>query len=136
MHLSGSYLVIQWNMLLRFQAAAATLITVCQQIGPDLTAVHVVPQLKELFDDLAFSQDSSSIPGFLGKSYRTSKLRPAEEAQIESRMDLVWVSSTCTLTSGALCRYLESWSMPISCLRFTWMCAGHFCILVLRLFLA
>ncbi|XP_010672618.2 protein GFS12 isoform X2 [Beta vulgaris subsp. vulgaris] len=71
------------------QAAAATLITVCQQIGPDLTAVHVVPQLKELFDDLAFSQDSSSIPGFLGKSYRTSKLRPAEEAQIESRMDLV-----------------------------------------------
>lgn len=71
------------------QAAAATLITVCQQIGPDLTALHVVPQLKELFDELAFSQESSSVPASLGKSYKISKDRSDKEAQIESRMDLV-----------------------------------------------
>ncbi|KAL2922287.1 Protein GFS12 [Bienertia sinuspersici] len=71
------------------QAAAATLITVCKKIGPDLTVVHIVPHLKELFDDLAFSQESSGVPSFLDKSYEISKLRPDNEAQIESRMDLV-----------------------------------------------
>ncbi|CAO2838377.1 unnamed protein product [Amaranthus hypochondriacus] len=71
------------------QAAAASLISVCQQIGPDLTALHVVPQLIELFDELAFSQESSSVPGSLGKSYKISKLEPDNKAQIASRMDLV-----------------------------------------------
>ena len=49
----------------------------------------MVPQLKELFDELAFSQESSSVPGSLGKGYKISKLEPDKKAQIESRMDLV-----------------------------------------------
>lgn len=95
-------LAMQLSILLCFQAAAATLITVCQQIGPDLTALHVVPQLKELFDDLVFSQESSGVSDSLGKIYKISKLRPDKEAQIESRMDLVWVS----ITSINLCKAL------------------------------
>ncbi|XP_021756984.1 protein GFS12-like isoform X2 [Chenopodium quinoa] len=70
------------------QAAAATLITICQQIGPDLTALHIIPQLKELFDELAFSRESSSSPLSLGKSYKISKHSSDKEAEIESRMDL------------------------------------------------
>lgn len=81
-------------MLLYFQAAAATLITVCQQIGPDLTALHVVPHLKELFDELAFSQELSSLPASIGKNYDISNTKSDKETQIESRVDLVWVSNT------------------------------------------
>eukprot|EP00257_Ricinus_communis_P016496 XP_015574682.1 protein GFS12 [Ricinus communis] len=55
------------------QVAATTLMSVCQQIGPELTASHVLPQLKELFDELAFSQETSSDFGFLRKNLRTSK---------------------------------------------------------------
>lgn len=71
------------------QATAATLIAVCQQIGPDLTALHALPQLKELFDELAFSQESSSRPPSPSQTYKVSKLIAEKEAQIESRMDLV-----------------------------------------------
>ncbi|XP_021836164.2 protein GFS12 isoform X3 [Spinacia oleracea] len=71
------------------QAAAATLITVCQQIGPDLTALHVVPHLKELFDELAFSQELSSLPASIGKNYDISNTKSDKETQIESRVDLV-----------------------------------------------
>ncbi|OMO53411.1 hypothetical protein CCACVL1_28649 [Corchorus capsularis] len=71
------------------QVAATTLLTICQRIGPELTALHVLPQLKELFDELAFSQESLSGSGSLGKSLKVSKSKVNEEFQIESRMDLV-----------------------------------------------
>lgn len=69
------------------QVAATTLISICQQIGPELTALHILPQLKELFDELAFSQDTLS--SSLGRSVKVSKQQNDGEAQIESRMDLV-----------------------------------------------
>ncbi|KAL7154403.1 hypothetical protein ABFS83_03G000400 [Erythranthe nasuta] len=42
------------------QCAAKSLIRVCLQIGPDLTALHVLPKLNELFDELAFSQKKNT----------------------------------------------------------------------------
>lgn len=61
--------------------------SICQQIGPELTALHILPQLKELFDELAFSQDTLS--SSLGRGVKVSKQKNDGEAQIESRMDLV-----------------------------------------------
>ncbi|XP_024023375.1 protein GFS12 isoform X2 [Morus notabilis] len=69
------------------QVAATTLMSICQQIGPELTALHILPQLKELFDELAFSQETSSSSS--GRSLKVSKQKNEGEAQIESRMDLV-----------------------------------------------
>lgn len=73
------------------QVAAMTLMVVCQRIGPELTALHVLPQLKELFDELAFSQETGNVSGSFGRNLRISKAKVDGEAQIESRMDLVWV---------------------------------------------
>ncbi|XVF28131.1 hypothetical protein REPUB_Repub15cG0002500 [Reevesia pubescens] len=71
------------------QIAATTLMEICQRIGPELTALHVLPQLKELFDELAFSQECFHGSGSLGKSLRVSKSKINGEFQIDSRMDLV-----------------------------------------------
>ena len=61
---------------------------VCQRIGSDLTALHVLPQLKELFDEIAFSKEV--IGGSpLNRSVKVSKAKIDGEVQIESRMDLV-----------------------------------------------
>lgn len=72
------------------QVAATTLMAVCQRIGPDLTALHVLPQLKELFDELAFSREISQGPApLVRRNSKVSKPKIDGEAQIESRMDLV-----------------------------------------------
>ncbi|GAY35570.1 hypothetical protein CUMW_017090 [Citrus unshiu] len=71
------------------QVAASTLMAICQRIGPDLTALHVLPHLKELFDELAFSQECSDESGSLGGSLKVPKPKVDGESQIESRMDLV-----------------------------------------------
>uniref|UniRef100_A0A2P2K6P1 Putative inactive serine/threonine-protein kinase lvsG isoform X1 n=1 Tax=Rhizophora mucronata TaxID=61149 RepID=A0A2P2K6P1_RHIMU len=71
------------------QVAAATLMEICHQIGPDLTALHVLPQLKELFDELAFSQEIANDSGSFGRRLKISKSKMDGEAQMESRMDLV-----------------------------------------------
>jgi hypothetical protein len=41
--------------------AATALIDLCQPIGPENTSIYVLPQLKELFAELAFSHDSSGL---------------------------------------------------------------------------
>ncbi|GAV71633.1 WD40 domain-containing protein/Beach domain-containing protein [Cephalotus follicularis] len=71
------------------QVAASTLMVICQHIGPDLAELHLVPQLKELFDELAFSQETANGSGYLGKSLKASKSKVDGETQIESRTDLV-----------------------------------------------
>ncbi|GMH19785.1 hypothetical protein Nepgr_021626 [Nepenthes gracilis] len=84
--------LLQKNLELQvLQAAASTLIAICQQIGANLTALHVLPQLKELFDELAFSRESARRPGSIGGSLKILKLKADEEAQIESRMGLVFL---------------------------------------------
>lgn len=69
------------------QVAATSLIAVCQQIGADLTALHVLPKLKELFNELAFSQETLSSGSFGGR-LKVGKTK-MDEVQIDSRMDLV-----------------------------------------------
>lgn len=51
--------------------------------------LHVLPKLKELFDELAFSQEVAKGYATVGKSLKISKLKIGGELQIESRMDLV-----------------------------------------------
>ncbi|KAM7279370.1 hypothetical protein ACFE04_006504 [Oxalis oulophora] len=70
------------------QAAASTLMVICQHIGPDLTVLHVLPQLNELFGELAFSQETANVSGSLGESVKASKPKVDGELQIECRMDL------------------------------------------------
>ncbi|KAE8731018.1 S-adenosylmethionine synthase family protein [Hibiscus syriacus] len=81
------------------QVAATTLMAICQRIGPELTALHVLPQLKVLFDELAFSQEGFNGSQSLGKSLKDSKSKVDGEFQIESRMDLVLLlyPSFCSL---------------------------------------
>ncbi|KAJ8766259.1 hypothetical protein K2173_022318 [Erythroxylum novogranatense] len=71
------------------QVATTTLMAICHRIGPDLTALHVLPQLKDLFDELAFSQETGSGSGSFDKNLKIPKPRTDGEFQIESRMDLV-----------------------------------------------
>ncbi|PSR97851.1 hypothetical protein CEY00_Acc24500 [Actinidia chinensis var. chinensis] len=67
------------------QVAVTSLIAICERIGPDLTALHVLPKLKELFDELAFSQETSFASGSLERSLKVTK----PKLDMESRMDLV-----------------------------------------------
>lgn len=62
---------------------------ICQRIGPELTALHVLPQLKELFDELAFSQETAFGSSASNNSSRVSKPKNDGVAIIESRMELV-----------------------------------------------
>lgn len=59
------------------------LLSICQKIGPDLTASHVLPQLRDLFDELAFSQETTYVLG--------SVSRPGEDFT-GSRAGLLYVS--------------------------------------------
>ncbi|KAI3935635.1 hypothetical protein MKW98_022643 [Papaver atlanticum] len=71
------------------QIAATTLIDVCQRIGTELTTSHILPQLKELFDELAFSQGTVVGSSSQFRSLKVSKSKLDENVQMESRMDLV-----------------------------------------------
>ncbi|XP_020588652.1 protein GFS12 isoform X2 [Phalaenopsis equestris] len=71
------------------QATASALIAFCQRIGSESTASFIVPQLKAIFDALAFSQPPTSEVGSNGKSMKVSTSKSEEKFQIGSRMDLV-----------------------------------------------
>ncbi|KAB8081228.1 hypothetical protein EE612_002250 [Oryza sativa] len=72
------------------QVAASALVDLCQQIGPENTATYVLPHLKELFAELAFSHESSglSVPTKGLKFFDGNKTEPAK---MESRIDLVFL---------------------------------------------
>ncbi|XP_027364053.1 protein GFS12 [Abrus precatorius] len=73
------------------QVAATTLFGICQRIGADLTALHILPKLRELFDELAFSQEISKGSTTVGRNLKVNKLKIGGDLQIETRMDLVLV---------------------------------------------
>ncbi|TQD83516.1 hypothetical protein C1H46_030897 [Malus baccata] len=81
------------------QVAATTLMAVCERIGPDLTALHVLPQLKELFDELAFSPRKANASTSFGRRLKSSKPIIDGGGLIESRMDLARPSAKCLLES-------------------------------------
>ncbi|KAF5195438.1 Wd repeat domain [Thalictrum thalictroides] len=70
------------------QVAATTLIEVCQHIGPDFTSLHVLPQLKELFDEFAFSKETIYNSSSSSRNLKVGSSR-SNSVQVESRMDLV-----------------------------------------------
>ncbi|KAI3687414.1 hypothetical protein L1987_81110 [Smallanthus sonchifolius] len=65
------------------QVGATSLVAVSQQIGPELTTLYVMPKLKELFEKLAFSEETHG-----GPSLKVSR-KKVENEQMENRMDLV-----------------------------------------------
>ncbi|KAK6939005.1 hypothetical protein RJ641_032513, partial [Dillenia turbinata] len=71
------------------RVAAASLISVCQWVGADSTALHVLPQLKEAQCKREIEIVNGSGP--LGRRLRVAKQKVNEEAQIETHMDLVFV---------------------------------------------
>eukprot|EP01018_Ginkgo_biloba_P009374 Gb_38045 [translate_table: standard] len=82
------------------QSATNALLAICQYIGPDSAAVHVLPQLRQVLDELAFSQEVDSILGDPGQhefSSRTLGLHrdrhseSNEESRADCRMDLVFM---------------------------------------------
>lgn len=73
------------------KGAARNLLTLCQQIGSDLTASHVLPKLKQLFDELAFSQEKAGLSSIKEGSLRGPNSKGEDENKITSRLDLVWV---------------------------------------------
>nr|CAD1829709.1 unnamed protein product [Ananas comosus var. bracteatus] len=70
------------------QVAAIALVGLCQRIGPEYTSMYILPNLKELFAELAFSQITFG-PTPSGRSLKISKLKLDDDVKIESRMDLV-----------------------------------------------
>ncbi|KAI8563516.1 hypothetical protein RHMOL_Rhmol03G0116600 [Rhododendron molle] len=72
------------------QVAATCLIAICELIGPDLTTLHVLLKLNELFDELVFSQEIGIASGTLERSSKVTKPKSGED-EIESRMDLVFL---------------------------------------------
>ncbi|KAL1197808.1 Protein GFS12 [Cardamine amara subsp. amara] len=82
--------LMQKNLELRvLQFAATSLMSICQRIGQELTALHVLPQLKELFDEFAFSEKSTDASDSSSWKIRTAKQIFHPESPIKSHMDLV-----------------------------------------------
>ncbi|CAH2072430.1 unnamed protein product [Thlaspi arvense] len=82
--------LMQKNLELRvLQFAATSLMSICQRIGQELTALHVLPQLKELFDEFAFSEKSTDASDSLSWKIRTAEQNFHPESPIKSRMILV-----------------------------------------------
>ncbi|ESQ41855.1 hypothetical protein EUTSA_v10012423mg [Eutrema salsugineum] len=82
--------LMQKNIELRvLQFAATSLMLICQRIGQELTALHVLPQLKELFDEFAFSEKSTDSSDSLNWKIRTTEQNFHPESPIKSHMDLV-----------------------------------------------
>ncbi|CAN4094999.1 unnamed protein product [Withania somnifera] len=71
------------------KGAARNLLALCQQIGSDLTVLHVLPKLRQLFDELAFSQEKAGHSSMKGGSIRGPNTKGEDENNITSRLDLV-----------------------------------------------
>ena len=84
---------LECNLLLVDQVAASSLMTVCQLIGPDMIALHLIPQLREVFDELAFSQEAAYRSTSLGKNMKVSGPSSDGDVPNEGRMDLVLAPS-------------------------------------------
>ncbi|KAL6571721.1 hypothetical protein OROHE_003364 [Orobanche hederae] len=70
------------------QNTVKSLIRVCQQIGPDSTALHILPKLKELFYELALSQKENGYSVNLAGSLVGPRTKVMEDDCIGCRMDL------------------------------------------------
>uniref|UniRef100_A0A7N0UW20 BEACH domain-containing protein n=1 Tax=Kalanchoe fedtschenkoi TaxID=63787 RepID=A0A7N0UW20_KALFE len=85
----GTILMQSISDIVVLQVAGTSLINLCYRIGSDLTALHVMPKLKELFDQLAFPQGVAGATTSNGRNVNVSKPLGDSEAQFESRIDLI-----------------------------------------------
>ncbi|CAN4104654.1 unnamed protein product [Withania somnifera] len=74
------------------EGAARSLLALCPQIGSDLTALHVLPKLRQLFDEFSFSQEKAGHSSIRGGSIRGPNTKGEDENKITSRLDL-WESA-------------------------------------------
>ncbi|XP_024313947.1 protein GFS12 isoform X2 [Brachypodium distachyon] len=72
------------------QVAATALVDLCLRIGPDNTAIYVLPHLKELFAELAFYHESSAV-SLPSEGLKISKGNKSEPIKMESRIDLMFL---------------------------------------------
>jgi WD repeat-containing protein 81 len=72
------------------QVAATAFLDLCLQIGPDNTVKYVLPHLRELFAELAFSHNSSDV-SLPTKGFKISEGNKIEPIKLESRIDLVFL---------------------------------------------
>lgn len=79
------------NKLYASQATASALIAVSQRIGAESTASFIMPQLKVIFDALAFSQPTTLEAGTSGRSSKILASKSEEKFLIGSRIGLVCV---------------------------------------------
>uniref|UniRef100_A0A0D9V0C3 BEACH domain-containing protein n=1 Tax=Leersia perrieri TaxID=77586 RepID=A0A0D9V0C3_9ORYZ len=72
------------------QVAASALVDLCKRVGPENTAIYVLPHLKELFAELAFSHESSG-PTVPSKGLKFFDGNGTEPTKMESRIDLMFL---------------------------------------------
>ncbi|XP_040378443.1 protein GFS12 isoform X2 [Oryza brachyantha] len=83
--------LMQVHLNLRvIQVAASALVDLCQRIGPANTAIYVLPHLKELFAELAFSHESSGLSA-PAKGLKLFDGNKTEPTKMESRIDLMFL---------------------------------------------
>ncbi|XP_078161188.1 protein serine/threonine kinase isoform X4 [Carex rostrata] len=71
------------------QVAATTLTRLCQRIGPEQTIVHILPQMQELFAELAFNSSAIGLSSS-DKDFKLSEQK-LHNYKLESRRDLMLV---------------------------------------------
>ena len=94
---------MECNLLSVDQVAASSLMTICQLIGSDMTALHLIPQLREVFDELAFSQEAAYRSTSIGRNMKSSKPSIDGDVLNEGRMDLVLALTILILLKQQIC---------------------------------
>ncbi|KAH0704978.1 hypothetical protein KY290_012023 [Solanum tuberosum] len=91
------------------EGAARNLLALCQQIGSDLTALHVLPKLRQLFDELAFSQEKAGHSSIKGGSLRGPNTKGEDENKITSQKLRQCCATWLLLEQFLLRRYNWKW---------------------------
>lgn len=68
-----------------------------------MTALHLIPQLREVFDELAFSQEAAYRSTSIGRNMKSSKPSIDGDVLNEGRMDLVLALTILILLKQQIC---------------------------------
>ncbi|KAH0733837.1 hypothetical protein KY285_009544 [Solanum tuberosum] len=91
------------------EGAARNLLALCEQIGSDLTALHVLPKLRQLFDELAFSQEKAGHSSIKGGSLRGPNTKGEDKNKITSQKLRQCCATWLLLEQFLLRRYNWKW---------------------------
>ncbi|XP_057859002.2 protein GFS12 isoform X1 [Cryptomeria japonica] len=123
------------------QPAAKALLAICQHIGPDSTAAFMLPKIKPVLDELAFSQEVDSVEEEMGNRDSSSRMQRIntsghsevnEEAFANNKMDLVFLlypSLALLLGIEKLRQCFTTWLLLEQVLfrryKWKWKCVGE-----------